>query len=582
MGIRAARFEKKAKALSGLRRNLSFLRALMFLCIPLPAGASIALSVPLWWGLAAAILPGAGFMALLIRHARTTKLQAAADSLHLSSLDRQQRIQRKFSERAVNEIPADHNYALDLHIDGPFSLMALVDFTRTTGGRRSLFQLLTSQPDQEALDPIEWNARRLAVKELGRSRVFCTRIERSKSSPVESVEIPPSIPYIPLLRFLSIPALLLPPVTVVTWILAESHPALSYYLLTVPLQFLLFLIVHFLLKKSAELWLPFVNHADHCAALLKKISFPFRADKLGHFRPSPEHPGKLWNRLARLTGLWNTRRNPLLHVLAGVFLLYEVHIVLALHRLLAGRRDMENALPRLYSFEALLSLGMFEADAPDTVEPDRLTTSDAVIHCRKLAHPLLAAGVPNDLQLSLKDQSVGVISGSNMSGKSTFLRAVGANLVLAMSGGRVFAERLEFFPVRLFASMTVRDDLSESVSLFLAEVRRIRRLFDTVHMSGPPVLFLLDEMLRGTNTVDRVRAVRSIIRGLKGEHALGLVATHDPEVMALSTEVQGIFSGHFQETVTASGMTFDYTLRSGPASGGNAIRILEMHGIPIQ
>ncbi len=549
--------------------------------IPLPVLAVVWLSWPVAWGVLATLLPAAGFIALLVRHARASHQQKNAERLRNASQERRARIDRIFTTPPdAPALKTLHNYAFDLHIDGPFSLMALVDFTRTSGGHIALRDLLQSQPDAEALDPPRWQGRRSAVAELARARVFASRMERSAKATVEAQNLPGRIPFVGLLRLLSIPAWLLPPISIASWILAEYHPSLSYYLLTLPLQLVLFLSIHFLLKRTAAEWLPFVDHADRAASLLMRAAFPFRTETLADFRPAVNHPGKLWNRLARVTGLWNTRRNPLLHVLAGVFLLYEVHVVLALHRILDRRRELERALPRLYRLEALLSLGIFEADAPATVDPELVPGT--TVDFQAMTHPLLSSGVPNDITLARAGKNIGIISGSNMSGKSTFLRAVGANLVLAMSGARVFAEKLRFSPVRLFASMTVRDDLSESVSLFLAEVRRLRELFDTVALPGPPVLFLLDEMLRGTNTIDRVRAARSIIEQLSKEHVLGLVATHDPEVMALADESSGIFSGHFQENVTPEGMSFDYTLRPGPASGGNAIRILEQNGIPIQ
>jgi DNA mismatch repair ATPase MutS len=181
-----------------------------------------------------------------------------------------------------------------------------------------------------------------------------------------------------------------------------------------------------------------------------------------------------------------------------------------------------------------------------------------------------------------------LVTGSNMSGKSTLLRTIGANAVLAGAGAPVCARALRLPPVAVWTSMHVEDSLEEGVSYFLAEVLRLKRVVEAARAAGegdPLVCYLLDEVLRGTNTGERSVAAVRVLRVLAGQRAIGAVSTHDltlgdaPDLAGVARPV------HFRETVTAGGekpaMTFDYLLRDGPATSTNALRLLELMGLAL-
>ena len=237
--------------------------------------------------------------------------------------------------------------------------------------------------------------------------------------------------------------------------------------------------------------------------------------------------------------------------------------------------------------EALVALGTLAFENPSwtlpAVHDDRGGVHLTATHLR---HPLLAPAVAvgNDVELRTAGDVL-IVSGSNMSGKTTYLRAVGVNVLLANLGGPVAADAMSLRRVRVRTSVRVSDDLSGGVSLFLAEVRRLRDIVaDAEAPAQPPVLFLLDEILHGTNTVDRRLTTRDVLARLSAARAIGIVTTHDPEIAHGWNEVHGAGADgahvreiHFRDTLVQGEqgptMTFDYRARPGPATTSNARRI---------
>lgn len=203
-----------------------------------------------------------------------------------------------------------------------------------------------------------------------------------------------------------------------------------------------------------------------------------------------------------------------------------------------------------------------------------------------LAHPLIdpARAIANNLTLE-SEGSLLLLTGSNMSGKSTMLRTVGLNSVLALAGGAVHATSLRLHPCALMTSIRVTDALDEGVSTFHAEVRRLKAMLDALAEAGagsaPPLLYLVDEVLRGTNTRERLIASRAVVTRLAAGRAFGIVTSHDLSLTELEGEVPRLINGHFREDVTDGRMTFDYTLRPGPVRSTNALAILRLEGIDV-
>lgn len=281
----------------------------------------------------------------------------------------------------------------------------------------------------------------------------------------------------------------------------------------------------------------------------------------------------------------------LLFILVQLFSLWTFHVLWALEgwQQRAGRHA-RTWLMTLGEVEALTALATLAHDNPQWTYPDLVEDGPALLIARNIAHPLLApqVAVGNDVDVGPPGTFL-LVTGSNMSGKSTLLRSIGLNVVLAQAGGPVCATRLQVSPVTLATSMRVEDSLERGVSYFMAELQRLKEVVDqarTTRAEGHrTLLYLLDEILHGTNTIERQIAARHIIHYLLDEGAIGAISTHDlalaetPDLTAMSRPV------HFVESFTRGpdgpAMHFDYHLRPGIATSSNALKLMELVGLPI-
>lgn len=289
-------------------------------------------------------------------------------------------------------------------------------------------------------------------------------------------------------------------------------------------------------------------------------------------------------RLSRLLDTVESRRNLLYGPLAAVLLL-DFHLAWALDRWRAASGSaLRGWLEALGTWEGLSALATLAHDHPDWSYP--AVAEEPVLRATALGHPLLppSACVRNDVTVGPPGSFL-LVTGSNMSGKSTLLRALGANAVLAGAGAPVCAASLSLPRLRVRTCMRVDDSLAEGVSLFMAELLRIRGIVEDADASGGggPVMYLLDELLHGTNTAERRVAARAVIRHLLARDALGAVSTHDltlaeaPDLEAAAVPV------HFRESVEHDGgetrLSFDYRLRPGLATTRNALKLLDAVGL---
>ena len=231
--------------------------------------------------------------------------------------------------------------------------------------------------------------------------------------------------------------------------------------------------------------------------------------------------------------------------------------------------------------EALISLATYSYEHPADPFPE-FTTDQAIFEADDLGHPLIAADrcVRNSLQLG-SEARVLLVSGSNMSGKSTLLRAVGVNAVLAMTGAPVRARRLRLSPLQVGASIRINDSLQEGSSRFYAEISRLRRIFDLAG-NDPPLLFLLDELLQGTNSMDRRIGAEGIVRALVERGAIGLVTTHDLALAEIGGPLNGhLHNVHFQDELEGGRIRFDYRLRPGVVAKSNGLELMRSIGLDV-
>ncbi len=169
-----------------------------------------------------------------------------------------------------------------------------------------------------------------------------------------------------------------------------------------------------------------------------------------------------------------------------------------------------------------------------------------------------------------------------MAGKSSFLRTIGVNICLALAGAPVLADSLSLVPFRTAASITVTDSLTDGFSFFYAEVRRLKALLEELERPHPyPLFFLIDEIFRGTNNRERLIGSRSYVKALLGSFAAGAIATHDLELVKLADENSDIRNAHFRDGVQGELMVFDYKLHTGPCPTTNALKIMQLAGLPV-
>ena len=311
----------------------------------------------------------------------------------------------------------------------------------------------------------------------------------------------------------------------------------------------------------------------------------FRATHLAALRAGLDVEGQLASRrIKRLDGLMSLvdSRDHLLVRLAGPLLLWDLHLVYAIER---WRRTSGPAIRRWLAavgeMEALSSLAGYRFEHPDDVFPD-LSTGTPCFDAEGLGHPLLseAVTVRNDVRL-VGELRVLVVSGSNMSGKSTLLRTVGVNAVLAQAGAPVRARRLRLAPLEVGASIRIQDSLQAGVSRFYAEITRLGLIMRRA-AEAPPVLFLIDELLHGTNSHDRRIGAEAIVRGLVARGAIGLVTTHDLALAHVADALGARGANvHFEDVVEDGRIRFDYRMLPGVVEKSNALALMRSVGLDV-
>ena len=494
--------------------------------------------------------------------------------------------------------PEHHPYAKDLDLVGPHSLLHLLDTTVSSHGQARLVSWLLEQPP----GPDQWLLRRRLVQELIPRSLFRDRLglearligeQEINGRRLEAV-LNHAVGFPHLTTVLAIQALLA--TTTIGLGLGALLDWLPNYWMW---SFAAYALLYFWSDQGEEL----LEHA---------VGVHFELEKLGavlgfverHARPRHTALAGLWAPLlvpgvnppqlvrqaARTLHAISVKAHPLIHLAANTFCPWDLWFTYRLQRIQAQvTAHLPTWMDRLAEVEAASALATFASLHPSYRWPDPLTANPlrngalAGLSAKDLAHPLIPEThrVPNDLALETAG-TVLLVTGSNMSGKSTFLRTVGINLCLAQAGAPVCASLFEWTWVRLATCIRVDDSLEAGLSFFYAEVKRLKSLLDaTTDRSSAPVVFLIDEIFKGTNNRERLIGSRSFITALSQGNGFGLVTTHDLELTDLDKTVPGLRNTHFQETVAAGALQFDYKLRPGPCPTTNALRIMELEGLPV-
>ncbi|HEX2955207.1 MAG TPA: hypothetical protein VHO70_00140 [Chitinispirillaceae bacterium] len=283
-------------------------------------------------------------------------------------------------------------------------------------------------------------------------------------------------------------------------------------------------------------------------------------------------------KLSKIVSSMEVRYNPLGHFVANIVLLWDFQLrVRAETWKRHNGKKIRKWLDIIGQFESLNSFAAIAFENPDWNYPS-LSDTIAII-CDSVAHPLIPQEKRICNSFSISDSQVAIITGSNMSGKSTFLRTIGINTVLAYAGAPVCGKSMRVPLLRIFSSMRIGDDLSSNVSTFYAELLKIKKII-TANKDGTPILYLLDELFRGTNSSDRHEGAVAVLARLRQGGNIGLISTHDLKLCELSADNEsGYKNYHFSETYKEHGIAFDYVLKPGSSTTRNALYLIKMVGI---
>jgi DNA mismatch repair ATPase MutS len=324
-------------------------------------------------------------------------------------------------------------------------------------------------------------------------------------------------------------------------------------------------------------------HLTHLLTNMEQA--PFTAPRLvelqAALRADGEPPSRRLQELSHLIDRLDSTKNQLFGIIAP-FLLWTTQTAFQVER---WRWQTAAALPRwveaVGEIEALTSLAGYAFENPDDPFPE-VVAEGPLFEGAGLGHPLLPRKtcVTNDVSLS-GAQRLLLVSGSNMSGKSTFLRTVGVNAVLALAGAPVRAERLRLSPLAIGATLRIQDSLQAGRSRFYAEITRLRQVIDLTQ--GPlPLLYLFDEILHGTNSHDRRIGTEGILHTLLERPAIGLVTTHDLALTQIAANLEPLARNvHFEDQLEGGTLHFDYRLRPGVVTHSNALALMRAVGIQV-
>jgi hypothetical protein len=550
-------------------------------------------TAPAWWLLG----PGAVFGSLVLVHGavvRTRQRYERAVAFYEDGLARVDDRWAGHGEPGHRFLDDAHLYATDLDIFGRGSLFELLNTTRTQTGEEMLAAWLLAPATPEDV-----RARQQAVAEL------TPRLDLREDLAILGGEVRRSLhpqalaawglaPRLLPWRSTRAAALVLGAVSAAAltlWgagMVSGAVPAAAFVAnvaLAWPLQARVRRVTHDVTAAGDELAI-----LAHLLARLERESFtsPRLAALRGSLDTAGRPPSVRIAALRRLVDLLDARRNQLF-VLFSYALLWATSFA---HAIDAWRAASGAAVPRWIAavgeFEALSALAGYAYEHPDDPFPVVETLdSGPLFDGDGLGHPLIPADrcVRNDVRLAGAGRGEGpsglVVSGSNMSGKSTLLRTVGVNAVLALAGAPVRARRLALTPLVVGATLRIQDSLQGGTSRFYAEITRLR---DIVALTAGPIppLFLLDEMLNGTNSHDRGVGAEAVLRGLIARGAIGLVTTHDLSLSRIADDMAPRAANvHFEDQLEEGTMRFDYVCRPGVMTRSNALALMRAVGLEV-
>jgi hypothetical protein len=577
---------RRKKRMFGMGRLISFLAAILLFFILLVPNHIAAVS--------AAIICLVVFLILALRDLDNTRalryheLLLEINEQELAALEGH----LENFEDGAKFTPHYHDYALDLDIFGPHSIYQFLNRTTAAPSRELLAERLLGPLDTDRIAPVQDAVRELAGevdwRQQLQARGRLARITREAYRQIgewSSEQEEPTAERRALVWITRV----LPFITLALIILAWND-VVPWRILW--LSFCAHLLVTWRVEKiTAPLYQGFsdaikVMEAFN-GALRTMTEKTFDAALLQQIQQScfqgAQAPAVTFRRLKRILGRMDLRLNALVHFPLNLATFWDWHQFTQLGRW--KRNNPGTLLKWLDAFREMEVLSCFANAAfnhPRWAFAKITNSGDFVFNAEALGHPLLREDhrVCNDLQMEGKGRIL-LVTGSNMAGKSTFLRTVGVNMVLALAGGPACAEKMTFSRVNVISSMRIADNLEENISTFYAELKKLEIILKKVR-AHEPVFLLLDEILRGTNSLDRHAGARALIKTFIEEEAVGILATHDLELTGMETELPGaLVNYHFDVQVQAEELFFDYKLKPGICTSMNASLLMRKIGIQV-
>lgn len=527
----------------------------------------------------------------------------------------------KFSDIGEEFEDHEHNYTYDLDIFGKNSLFQMINMTTTYSGRHKLAEMLLN-PLENKQDILE---RQEAINEFSKKMLFRNRmisyalisnknlklIDDEKSDEGKKTNSSFRKKNVTLLDTMNSLK------DIYSWTKQENKlyssfgfrllitglPTLTFALLVLSIfgivpaylpivgfaiQFLMLAYKSNYRSRDFEIVEKYTNTLKVYSGILKQFeSQSFESNYISKLKNilkgNSDEPA--WKQIQNLSKLWEliANRYNLFHAIVNLATLWDYHCLVSLEKWkMNSGKHVEEWFDVIGEVEALSSMSILKHDNPEFIMPEIADSLDSGIVAEQLGHPLLNKGRKcNDISFNKSDPIL-LITGSNMSGKSTFLRTVGISLLLASLGMPVCAKVFKCPILKIYACMRTSDNLGQNVSSFYAELLRVKMVVEAVDRKER-VFFLLDEIFKGTNSADRHMGAKMLIKQLDKKAAWGMVSTHDLELADMEKESNGhIRNYHFKEYYKDNEIYFDYLLRRGVSDTRNAIFLMRMAGVSVE
>ncbi|WP_040413402.1 MutS family DNA mismatch repair protein [Desulfosporosinus sp. OT] len=590
---RKAYYKRRLENLTQTINRLSNIRLVMFL-----AGSGLA--VFFYWthrtslSISTVVITVVAFAALVIWHQTLRQRQSYLRLLYEGydqALKRLAGEWKSFLDSGEDFKDPAHPYSGDLDLFGLGSLFQWINTARTFRGRETLKERL-SEPPVEIGPIIE---RQEAIQEMTKNLAWRQRFladasmtKRTLSSPKGMIEWAKTFDATYLRLDVLILARALPLITILfLFLYFETSRVSFWYPLT---GCLIQSIILFWGKQRGKVLNAVYAYKESIKVYEKMLErFEKRSFQAQHLQSLKkglrDREGKSASeqirKLASLADLIANRSNAMFLVI-NILTLWDIQCMIALESWKEkSGRSLDRWVDTIAELEALASLSIIHFDHQTWRYPE-LIAENPGIAAVKMGHPLLRESVCNDLSIE-KQSGILLITGSNMSGKSTLLRTVGINLVLAYAGAPVYAQSFRCSLFQIYTCMRVSDNLGENISSFYAELLRIKQIVIASKTADKKIFFLLDEIFKGTNSQDRHAGAKVLIRQLSKAGSMGMVSTHDLELGELEREsARKIRNYHFREYYQDDQIRFDYRLRTGISTTRNAMYLIKMAGIDVE